>query len=113
MESLETYFQILKFTDYKSLLLAGTAFVIFVVELVMSGMPRFPENREETAEEKEFDAEEALASYDDEEETERFTTPVPRRIELDCPICGRPLEVKTEHTHHRCPVCGEVFELIE
>jgi hypothetical protein len=107
------YFQILKFTDYKSLMLAAIAFAVFVIELIMSGMPRFPENYEEEVDEKEFYAEEALASYQVEKEVQRFAMPVPRRIELDCPICGRPLEVKTEHTHHRCPVCGEVFELVE
>lgn len=105
------YFQILKFTDYKSAMLAGIAFVMFVVELIMSGLPRFPESREE--EEEEYDAEESISLSEGIAVREYAEVPIARIIELDCPICGRPLEVKSDHAHHRCPVCGEVFELID
>lgn len=106
------YFQILKFTDYKSAILAGVAFVMFIIELIMSGLPRFPENREEEGTE-ECDEEEELSFAEGAYARENNEAPIARSIELDCPICGRPLEVRSDHAHHRCPVCGEVFELID
>ncbi len=106
------YFQILKFTDYKSVMLAGIAFAMFVIELIMSGLPRFPENREED-EMEEYDEDEELSFAEEMTARERCEAPIVRIIELDCPICGRPLEVKSDHAHHRCPVCGEVFELVD
>ena len=103
---------VLKFTDYKSVMLAGIAFAMFVIELIMSGLPRFPENREED-EIEEYDEDEELSFAEEMTARERCEAPIARIIELDCPICGRPLEVKSDHAHHRCPVCGEVFELVD
>ena len=103
---------VLKFTDYKSVMLAGIAFAMFIIELIMSGLPRFPENREEDETEA-YDEDEELSFAEEMTARERCEAPIARIIELDCPICGRPLEVKSDHAHHRCPVCGEVFELVD
>lgn len=120
-----TVLSVLKYKDYDSLIAAGIAFVMFVIELIMSRMPRLPENREEysraygggyygspmemleheheDAEDDEYDASYRVRyAYPDETEEEEESVPEREEAELEWDGVARELV---------CPSCGKRLEI--
>ena len=122
-ENAYTVVELVKTLDYNSLFIAIIALVMFIIELIMTNMPRIPDS---IADEEE--------AYDDEEGEQPgpysmyafeglppFLPPMTAEFGdnsawgdsvavINCPICSKRLKIHTEATYHRCPSCGKVFE---
>ncbi len=117
--------------DVTSIIIAGIALFMFIVELIMRNRPRRPleEGEDATApataempiahpdspyyNEPE---QEALSLEEDNDpfvsEQEEFEEEQePEQLEVNCPICGQALLIDGSATYHRCPACGKVFQI--
>lgn len=117
-----TIVELVKSVDYNSLFIAIIALVMFIIELIMTNMPRIPEG---AAGEKEsdYDEEDEPGPYSmyAEEGLPPFLPPMTAEFGdnsawgesvavINCPICSKRLKIHTEATYHRCPSCSKVFE---
>ena len=113
-----TYMGIAKGIDYSSIYLAAIAFVIFVVEVIMRHMPRFPGNKWEEEEDGYWDMDYPPILYSNNPDGVPVPPTVARpdaksqdeKAEVKCPTCGKLLKISVVVKYHRCPCCGKVFE---
>ena len=95
---------------------------MFIIELIMTNMPRIPEGAA-GENESDYDEEDEPGPYSmyAEEGLPPFLPPMTAELGdssawgesvavINCPICSKRLKVHTEATYHRCPSCGKVFE---
>lgn len=100
-----------KSLQYDLLILAGIAFVMFVIEVVMRKMPAIPEETEVSVQQNPFEKpDEAELRADLEKELEGAIT-YTDAVQVDCPTCGRKLKVRAALQYHRCPACGKVLHI--
>lgn len=118
-----TIVELVKSVDYNSLFIAIIALVMFIIELIMTNMPRIPEGAA-GENESDYDEEDEPGPYSmyAEEGLPPFLPPMTAELGdssawgesvavINCPICSKRLKVHTEATYHRCPSCGKVFEM--
>lgn len=136
-------FSVVKFVgdglDKASIVIAGIAFVMFIVELIMRNCPHRPYEEEDDEEDEEFEQgpfnpgsvetpmahpdspyynqpEEEELSLEDEHDPfanmeDEEEEEEPEQLEVNCPICGQALLIDGSATYHRCPACGKVFQI--
>ena len=108
-----------KGVDKNSIYLAAIAFVIFVAEVIMRHMPRFPGNKWEEEEDGYWDMGYPPILYSSNPEGEIVPPSMPRpdatkvqdeKAELQCPTCRKTLRITLGVRYHRCPRCNKIFE---
>ena len=122
VENACTVVELVKTVDYNSLIIAVIALVMFIIELIMSNMPRIPDGVADE-DEADFDEEEQPGPYSMYaiEGLPPFLPPMTAELGdssawgdsvavINCPICNKRLRIHTEATYHRCPSCCKVFE---
>ena len=116
-----TIVELVKSVDYNSIIIAAIALVMFIIELIMTNMPRIPDGMEEEETDYEDDDEPGPYSMYAFEGVPPYLPPMMAEFEdnsawgenvteLDCPICSKRLRIHTKAQYHRCPSCGKVFE---
>lgn len=111
---------IVKGVDYSSIYLAAIALVVFIIEVIMRHMPRFPDNRwgDEEYEDGYWDKDYPPILYSSNPEgviapptmAHPGAKEQAEKAEANCPECGKRLKFTAEARYHRCPSCGKVFE---
>lgn len=117
-----TIVEIVKSLDYNSLFIAVIALVMFIIELIMTNMPRIPDGMEQD-EQTDYEDEDQPGPYSmyAMEGVPPFLPPMMAGFEdnsawgenvaeINCPICSKRLRIHTAAEYHRCPSCGKVFE---
>ena len=136
-----TVVSVVKELSINTIIIAGIALVMFIIEVIMRNMPGHKKQKKAKDEEVEanyegkasskptphpsspyvnmplyimLDTKEKKAEVVEntpESEEEEEEAAEEETYDVNCPHCGKALRVKNGPDYHRCPVCGKVFQI--